>query len=245
MAHIHMFCDESGKCHNSPAISFCGYVGNSEQWDKFGLRWKSLIVKWEVPPIHMRAITMPDKDEEWNKVRVKWGDEWETKKDSMLDDFATLIYDSPIICVGATIDCAAFLALPALKKRVGDAHYIAFQWAVLRALEKVEWGESDALMGLLLDDDYEKAVHCYALLRSLKEQHPETKKRISSICFCNDKVFPGVQAADMIAMRRGDLGWASEPKPSPRYLRLTGGGMHGPHLFDAAALTALEEECNE
>jgi len=245
LAHVHLFCDESGKVHNSPAISFCGYLGNGDQWSKFRDDWSALRRSLQVPPIHMKAIMRPELDEEWTKVKQRWGSDWESKRDSMLADLAEIICGHKLVSVGATVDCDAFKTLNIPKARAGvynDPHYLAFQWVVLRSLEKVEWGTSDALLGLLLDDDEEKAMSCYALLRSLKKQHPESKKRISSICFVNDEVYPGVQAADVLAFESRRLLIERQSKPSKLFERLTSELQHSPHLFDERALLELEKQ---
>lgn len=178
-------------------------------------------------------------------VKKRWGSEYDERCDLLLDECALLIHDAKLICVGTIVDCNAFKSgsVPKLKKATyDDPHYLAFQWTVLRSLERVEWGDTDALLGLLLDDDYEKAIHCYQLLRSLKEQHPESKKRISGICFCSDDKYPGVQAADIIAHEARRLATEKAPEPSKRFRLLTQNLSNQPHMFDEKALLRLEDE---
>lgn len=243
MAHAHFYCDESGKTHSSPFVSFCGYIGNNDQWEQFRAKWRELRLFLGVPPIHVTAIMNSDKNEEWAKVKRKWGADWEKKRDEMLLGFANVVYDSKVACVGASIDCSAYKMFPkTMKATYQDAHYLAFQWTVLRSIEKVEWGDSEALLGLVMDDDQEKAIHCYQLFTSLKKQKPEIKKRISGICFSNDKFYPGLQAADMIAYEARNLMTKGEPKPSEFFLRLTSDGFSQPHLFNAATLGEFEKQ---
>lgn len=245
MAHVHLFCDESGKIPKSDYVSFCGFLGNGDQWEALRTEWSSLRVKRAVPPIHVSVMKRPEKDEQWSIMKRRWGTEYDERCELLLDEFALLIKQAELICVGATVDCRPFKCgnLPRLKARIyDDPHYLAFQWTVLRALERIEWGDSDALLGLLLDDDYEKAMHCYGLLRSLKTQNPECKKRISGICFCSDDKYPGVQAADMIAYESRNLMLHNEPEPSQRFRLLTQNLAHQPHIFNEKGLLLLERE---
>lgn len=245
MAHVHLFCDESGKIHNSDFVSFCGYLGSNRQWEQLSSEWSALRIKRAVPPIHVSAMMRPENDELWSIVKQRWGKEYEDRRELLLDEFSCVISESKILCVGAVVDCNAFksLSLPKVKKSSrDDPHYLAFQWTVLRSIERVEWGDSDGLLGLLLDDDHEKALHCYALLHRLKEQYPQIRKRVSGICFCNDDKYPGVQAADMIAFEARRLMVAGKTAPSQRFLLLTQNGVEQPHLFDTLALENLERE---
>jgi hypothetical protein len=131
---------------------------------------------------HYCKIIQSDKspDSPWGKVRVRWGGDWEKRKEEMLEEFCSAIYDSQVICVGATVDCQAFKTanIPNVrKKNWDDPHYLAFQWAVVMCLHRVDWGEADGTIGLILDDDYEKSSRCYALYHKLKGQLPEAKRK--------------------------------------------------------------------
>ena len=246
MAHVHMFCDESGKGHSSDFVTFCGYLGNNDQWQSFASKWSALRVALRVPPIHMGAILHADEHPQWSVVKKRWGDEWDARREDMLKRFSQLIYDEKLLCVGAIVDCHAFktAAIPKLRAKLdNDPHYLAFQWTITTSIRNVEWGDSDALLGLLIDDDYDKAVHCYGLLHALKKDLPEVKKRISGICFCNDEKYPGIQAADIIAHESRRLFTGEEAHPSERFLRLTWDGQHQPHKFDEKSLLTVEQEC--
>src|ERR1700686_3365686 len=117
MAHIHMFCDESGKVDNSPYISFCGFLGNNDQWLKVLSAWKALRIALHVPPIHVSAILHPSEKNGWLEVKDRWGSDWPQKSERMLDDFASIIEDSRVVCVGAIVDTGSFkdMHFPLLK----------------------------------------------------------------------------------------------------------------------------------
>jgi hypothetical protein len=113
-------------------------------------------------------------------------------------------------------------------------------WVVLRSIEKVEWGDHDVALSLVLDDNEQTAVTCYQLLRKLRLLKPELKKRISGICFVEDSRYPGVQAADLIAYeaRRYMVGKLvnSDQEPSKLLVTLTGYGDYRPVLYTASVL---------
>jgi hypothetical protein len=163
----------------------------------------------------------------------------------MLDDFASIIEDSKVVCAGAVVDTRSFrdMDLPLLKAELQeeDPHYFAFEVTVLTSLEKVMWGGSEDVLGLQVDDDEEKAMLCYQLLRSLKSHSAKARERIAGICFVSDALYPGIQAADMLAHEARRLMTGSEAEPSKRFLRLTCNLQHQPMLFNAAMLQKIED----
>jgi hypothetical protein len=245
MALIHLYCDESGKFGHSDFTSFCGYVGNSGEWEKFSESWNQIRRFYEVPAIHMSAIMHPEDNPEWLAVKNRWGTEWEERRDEMLARLAMKIQEHTLICVGATVDSAYFDSMPPseFKEKVEDTHYLAFQDVVLRSIDKVQWDDSDYALGLVLDDDERTAVTCYELFRKLRLWKPEIKKRISGICFVEDSRYPGVQAADMIAYEARRLMFEKKTKgtaiPTGLYVALTRGCDHQPLFYDAATLDKM------
>lgn len=199
----------------------------------------------QVPPIHVSAILHPTDKNGWLEVKNRWGDQWDTKKEKMLDDFATIIEETKIVCVGAVVDSIAYKTLDIPKVRENwsdDPHYLAFSYTVMGLWGKVDWsGDPHATIGLIMDDDEEKAIPCYCLLKSLREQVPKAKERISGICFGRDDLYPGIQAADIIAHEARRL-LTNKQSPSERFLRLTTRGQHQPWLFDAEALRRSEAD---
>jgi Protein of unknown function (DUF3800) len=247
MAHVFFYADESGKYPGSSCISFCGYVGNVDAWQRLANDWNGLRLKLDVPPIHMAAMMHPDDDEEWAATKEVHRANWEKFRDDTLDAFASLIQAASVACIGAVVDCDAFRDLPLvnLKNRVSDPHYIVFEWAILRAIDRVTWADPTGALGIIVDDDEAKAMHCYALLNQLKREPAlsRVKERVSGICFADDKKYIGVQAADMIAFESRNLMRRKAP-PSPLFAKLTRQGTDQPHLFNAYALKKLDEECS-
>lgn len=246
MAAIHLYCDESGKFERNDFTSFCGYIGNAGEWEKFSEAWNQIRQFYQVPPIHMRGIMHPEDNKEWLAVKTRCGTEWDTKRDEMLARLAMKVQEHTLICIGAVVDSGHFRSMPdsTFKAKVEDPHYLAFQDVVLRSVDKVNWGDSDdRAIGFVLDDNEQTAVTCYQLLRKLKLLKPELKKRISGICFVEDSRYPGVQAADMIAYeaRRLMVGKMKDSAlpPSAMYVALTGALDHKPFYYNAEVLDKM------
>jgi len=245
MAHVHMFCDESGKIQNSDFISFCAFLGNNDQWQKFLQGWRALRLALEVPPIHVSAILHPTEKNGWLQVKDRWGVDYANKCEQMFDDFASVIEETRVVCAGAVLDALSFrnMSLPLLKAELKeeDPHYFAFEVTVLTSLEKVLWTDAEGVLGIMVDDDEEKAIQCYRLLRLLKSHNVKAKERIGGICFASDALYPGIQAADMLAHEARRLMTGSQAEPSKRFLRMTCNLQHQPMLFNAVTLQKIED----
>jgi superfamily I DNA and RNA helicase len=54
-------------------------------------------------------------------------------------------------------------------------------------------------ISLILDDEEEKSIECYRLLKKLKRSLPDAKERIVSMCFSDDRAIAALQASDLFA----------------------------------------------
>jgi hypothetical protein len=79
-----------------------------------------------------------------------------------------------------------------------DPHYFALFIAVSEIL--IHWtSPKDCTVGLILDDDEGKAVSIYKFLTRMKKVNQDVRKRITSVCFSDDKSSVQVQAVDLFA----------------------------------------------
>jgi len=253
MAEFYIYADESGKMSSkADYISLCGYISHVSEWQRFSLEWNNCRFRWGVPAVHMNRIMFPErKEDEWLDIRKKWGRDWEAKRDLMLDDFAATIRNAHLVCIGAAVDAKHFRSLPEseFKKEAKDPVYLAFHTLVMRGIEKTETVDKCSPISIVVDDgDEEYSIGCIKLLNSLK-QHPSPKfqkvrDRIDGMCFGNDRSYPGLQAADMVAYeaRRLLVERIKDPKaePSKLYESLTLLLIHQPGLYTPAILDQLE-----
>ena len=253
MGVYRIYMDESGKFENQNCeyISMCGYVGHSSEWERIELEWNNCLFRWQVPPIHMAKIMHPEDDREWKKIKQDWGRSWEVKRDHMLLEFANLMQRSNAACVGAVVDAAHFRSLPdsPLKKSYETPLKFAFHEVVMRGIEKTEVIDRYSPISLVIDDDRDTAHNCHFLLNALKIGFPKVRERISGICFVNDRFYPGVQAADMIAYesRRYMVNKIADPLSDEAKLwaSLTFYASHQPKLYNAEILDTLSNHSLE
>ncbi len=251
MAAFHIYADESGKLSGkSDYTSFCGYVAHISEWQRFSLEWNNCRFRWGVPPVHMSRIMSPEsKDDAWKETQEKWGSEWESKREIMLDDFAATIRSAQVVCIGAVVAANHFRSLPdsEFKKLSRDPLFLSFQRLVMQGIEKTEIIDKHSPISIVIDDDEQYAMGCYKWLNELKKdsRFQKVKDRIHSICFVNDADYPGIQASDMIAYEARRLMVEkmkdSNVKPSQLFNSLTLYGIHRPVLIGPSALDELQK----
>lgn len=255
MAVFHLYGDESGKMSgNAERTSFCGYVGHFTCWQVFATNWNNCRTKWQVPPIHMSRIMFPDsKDDEWRKVKEDWGTAWEKKRELMLNDFASIVRHSDIVCIGAVVDSKRFREIadsdPDFKKLHRDPVHTAFHTFVMDGIDATEVTDKCSSIGIVIDNDKEFAMKCYEQLEGLKglgehgQRFARVKERVHAISFVNDNSYPGVQAADMIAYeaRRAMVERIKNPGyTSELYDDLTFMRTHQPQFYTPEVLDMLQ-----
>jgi uncharacterized protein DUF3800 len=249
VAAFHIYVDESGKFKNpkDDYTAVCAYVAHISEWTLFSSYWENCRFRWQVPPIHLRKINRADEHPEWLKVKQRLGAaaaSWEEVRDQMLDEFATIVAHSSIVCCGAVVDANYYRSLPPSKFKEGtqSSLFLAFHQVVMRAIEAVETVNSRSTIGLVLDNDEESAGPCFQQLNVLKATFAKVRERISSICFVNDNDYPGVQAADFLAYKAREfmVDRKQDPDCEPSILLKKLCGLNQLKLYTPTVLDALQ-----
>jgi hypothetical protein len=236
LMYFALFLDESGKVHQPGHAALCGYVATVDEWQRFGQAWSQLQLKWNVPPLHMSKIMVPERDEKWAKVRKrveKMGDRWEEFRDNMLNEFCTLIAQSSVASVGSVIDTGAYRAVRDAKPEdflvtYADCNVYLFQHAMMAALDVVEQVDKSGMLAACIDDDQEQAFEYYksywtlqkmiefpTIPPHLKSKFERIPLRVDQLSFCKDTFHPALQASDILSYvsRR----FKTERPPDPRF----------------------------
>ena len=98
----------------------------------------------------------------------------------------------------SAITVAEFKALPKeSRSRYRDPFYYAFEHGVMTMSKDKCVGVTDDLA--LMCDDSDDAVKCLQAFQRLKKREPSVDAKVAVIAFGDDKRYPPLQAADMIA----------------------------------------------
>jgi Protein of unknown function (DUF3800) len=191
-----VFADESGKFHQDPLIAFCAVTATAERLSSFDQAWRTLLRSYEVEALHMERASRLVEDFGW---RMRKGDTVDERTNALLP-FADLINKHLEMGVTQAWDVRGFNHLSrAVLKTLGgsnDPYFLAFVRGLAQIADKV--GEDDRI-SIICDDDPHTAWDLYVHYRSLGKADFTIQKKAISLSFANDKHFPALQAADMLA----------------------------------------------
>jgi hypothetical protein len=246
MAEFYVYGDESGKLTQSDITSFCGYVGHALEFERTMTEWNNCRFAWGVPPLHRRYLIEPERDKsgEWQEIKARWGQDWERKRDAMLDEFGRILRDSHLAAVGSVVDAAYFRSMPDSnwKKGMKDPLFLGLFTLLMESLDRIDVLNRSMSLAVVIDDDPQYAKDCYDLLTQLKNMFPRVRERISAITFADDKQYPALQMADLIAHESRSLMLdrqrGKKAEPSSLYISLTRRGIHQPKFWTGESLDA-------
>jgi hypothetical protein len=190
------YCDESGK-DSDEYVSFGGYIGKINAWEKFCHEWEGQREAKKLPPIHVRAMRFRKGEWEKHANAFPGKDAWENEIVKLLGPFAGLVSQSSVHCVACHVHATTFDKCAKLKSAYGDPFYLALHHCLRSAVEIAKkWSPNP--LGIVIDLNSETAEDTHRLVTAYKKKHADDARSIGSLCFVNDDLFPGVQAADVL-----------------------------------------------
>jgi hypothetical protein len=191
---MYAYLDESGKFHHATGfICLCGWLSNDTGWGKFRDEWQHLQLKYRIQRIHMTEFYTECLRRNWTREQA----------DSVLTEFIDVIRNNVFCGFAVGLDGRYFRAKHenAGKKGVNPALFAVEQMliAMQQACVMQIGPNSVPLIQLHFDEDGKDSIECYKLISQLRRKRPEIARLIGSITFADDKFFPALQAADILA----------------------------------------------
>jgi Protein of unknown function (DUF3800) len=187
--------DESGKYGQHPIVSLSGLVGDFVRWQALTADWTRLLREYELPVLHATEILSPAT--RFGKLGSAATHEERT---AQVEPFIkSVVHKLNGVAIAVAVDVDAYSRVRELHRDfTRDPHYFAFFMVVNNLLTHCSIPRRHTV-GLIFDDEQEKALRSYRLLKRMKRQIPEVTSRVTSICFSDDRDAPQVQAADLFA----------------------------------------------
>jgi hypothetical protein len=196
MTFFRSYFDESGKFKDHRVVSFCGVVASPESRTAFTEAWNMLLRKNQLSALHTTHALKASRC-----LSPVIRNESPKERCDSLKPFVDCILNNLDFGVSITIDVIGFSKWePGAKKRVGgsdDPAYVGFMQAML-AVKKYACRDDDRV-SIICDDDEDTALNFYQLYRRFKRIDPELKKKLVSLSFSDDELYPALQAADLVA----------------------------------------------
>jgi hypothetical protein len=194
MAVIYAYFDESGKMGDHPVVALAGICATETHLRAFDQDWNSLLTQYGWKALHMKEVMKRSKFS--HNVRA------DTPKEraEALKPFVDCINNHLLLGIGQALDVAGFNALPkGTRAGLGNPTnpgYVAFARAILELIHFCQAGDR---ICLICDHDNETATHFFSHYKGIRRAHPTVQEMTISIAFADDRYFPALQAADMLA----------------------------------------------
>lgn len=253
LIYHHIFFDESGKHEADPLIAFSGVCSTGNRLSAFDAVWRSTLRYYELPSLHMKSVSRLSED---HGHMFKKGQTIDERTDALIP-FADIINTHLEIGVIQAWSVRGYNSLSSAAKQIlggsNDPYFLAFVRGLLEIVKHI--GE-DGRINLICDDDIDTAWDCYNHYRTVGKVDHRIQKQAVSLSFANDKHFPALQAADMVAfLTRQEASQQFDGKPNiwrRLYDRLTIepyaplGVMRWYHMYAGAEMLAeFAKEANE
>jgi hypothetical protein len=196
MAIMYMYFDESGKRGDHPVVTFSSVCIRHSALEEFDNAWNRLLLQYELPYLHMMKAS---------RIKENCGPKMPrhqkpSERSSALGPFADCINEYFELGLMIGLDSAGFNFLEDSKKEglgvLNNPLYLAFMRGTLEIVKHLH---EDDRLSIICDDDAKTAWGCYSHYRAIRKLRPEVNKKAISISFADDKIFPALQAADMVA----------------------------------------------
>jgi hypothetical protein len=196
MAILYCYFDESGKHHDHPVVTFSGVCISQSKLQQFDDAWNTLLRQYGLPWLHMK-----DASRLFQKVCERMPrNQTEQERNDTLIPFADCVnqyFEHGLI---QAMDVEGFNSLSTNAKHLlgntVDPYFIAFTRGLL---ELVHYVHGDDKISVICDDDKDTALDCYKHYRGVRRAHAEVRDKTVSLTFADDKYFPALQAADLVA----------------------------------------------
>lgn len=191
------YFDKSGKFKDHAVISFCGLVSHNRDWDDLQIEWDSLLLRHGIASLHMSGGALNYK----RSLSSKSPALGKPERINVIRQFIAAIKKHIEVAVIAVVDVAGYRSLPEhYKNEIGgdDPYFWAFSSAMAGTLAAIN-AIPGSKVNVVCDDEEKYFIQCYKLLTRFKLREPILKDKFVSISAADDREFPQLQAADLLA----------------------------------------------
>lgn len=206
------YFDESGKFKDHDIVAFCGLVSPPEDWYALQVEWDSLLHRNGITHLHMSGGTLNFR----LSLSAKRPALGKKERIAVIRQFVLAIKRHIELGIAIAVDVQGYKSLPPnFKSEIGgeDPYYWVFSCAMAAVLDHLN-GIPGSKVNIVCDDEEQYFVQCYKLLNKFKLREPVLKNKFVAICAGDDREFPQLQAADLLAyLTRTEAGYLFFDKP--------------------------------
>jgi len=185
-AVFHCFLDDGGKetAPNNGIVVIAGYLAVDEVWARFGRLWGHLLIKHDLPDVHMRSIFGIAKAKGWDDAKLN----------SVLQEFVVTIRAAPgLIGFGIGVDADEWRKFSEKQRFLfGDAQEFACTRIARRIRDRLNGaGLQSEHIALVFDQHFELARRRLTAFEHISG--------LAQLAFTDARLYYPLQAADLLA----------------------------------------------
>jgi Protein of unknown function (DUF3800) len=193
VATFQVHCDESGKLQDSKCVTFSGCIFREDAVAEFSRRWTECLEDAQIADLHMKdAMRFGGEFRGWKNHG--------SDRDALLETLGKLLHDRGSQVV-FTMDTKKFKLLDQnTQGLLKNPVYAGFD-GLLKVIMStaVHHKTPEHRFHLVYDLSEEYSTECLRLFNKMRMRQPSVKTFFPSIAFADDREFPPLQAADMVA----------------------------------------------
>jgi hypothetical protein len=224
LVDLFVYADESGTHKGATMCLVAGHIGSPRQWDRFNVRWRSVLASEEVDELHAKDFFQ---HAHWRSLQSPYHGWTASRADAFLVRLLEVVSVSRIMPIGCAVSLADFESQPQEMRQFltgakGLAYFgadgsvttslkggaparpyqSAWLFLIFDALLQVHAKEVKVHFAFDEQHDYEGLVQqAYASLR--KTLAAPWADQLGGISYENSRDYPGIQLADLYCYLMG------------------------------------------
>jgi hypothetical protein len=191
---IEVYLDDSGKesDHTHRFVVLAGYMaGEGLPWNRLYQSWRHLLLKHELPHVHMKDILKIARAKGWDIPKLN----------DVLREFIIAIKEANLIGLGVAVDANEWRKLPKERRQqFGDAQEFCCSRILRRVVDRcIAAGFPDEPLSITFDRDWEFARRRLGLIEEISKRAPHIRQNLAQLSFADAEHFYPLQAADLLA----------------------------------------------
>jgi hypothetical protein len=187
-----LFVDGAGKPQPDRYVAYCGYLVGQAETEEFFVRWQSVLYEEQIPYLTMKECQHWS-GPTWSAKRKQWGDQADTKRQQLLMKLAGVIVDTRLYGFGHAVNTSA-----CREQQIEPTEYFLFV-RLMDSLFEYQGDTGQVELIVVVDEEESAAERIYKFYRKLRRERKDLANQIKLIGIGDDRVIPGLQAADLLA----------------------------------------------
>lgn len=189
---MHIFIDDSETFGKNGFLCLAGFMASDQAWEKFCIRWESLLKKYSLKVIHTSDFLSGQG--EYRNLNIDFN-----RRLLILNEFMDVIRDEVECGFSCSIDAGEYKSVLINEKKKLKPEEFLFRRIIKLSIDFMSESRLVEPLGIWLDDSDKSSSRFLSIWSRTKKYWKHDKSLLGSISFGDDYALPPLQAADVFA----------------------------------------------